>query len=200
MRLKKRTRAKTSGSKPTRSRKSTRSNIFDGFRGTLGTGAIVVVVISVVAAAMLLAARESTGPADAAVADADAQQMSAPATSGVGTVPAKPMPASMTADATDAESTVTSGTQKSSPVTIAGCLERADQTFRLTDTTGADAPKSRSWKSGFLRKSAAWIEVTDPTRGMRLTNHVGQRVSVTGMLSDRQMQVWSLRRVASSCS
>src|SRR5206468_8754911 len=30
--------------------------------------------------------------------------------------------------------------------------------------------------------------------------HVGQLVSVTGMLSNRQMQVWSLRRVASSSS
>jgi hypothetical protein len=86
-----------------------------------------------------------------------------------------------------------------SAVTITGCLERSDETFRLTDTTGVAAPTSRSWKTGFLTKRPASIEVLDPARQLNLSGHVGQRVSVTGTLEDREMRGRSLQRVASSC-
>ena len=82
-------------------------------------------------------------------------------------------------------------------VTLTGCLERDDESFRLKDTDGADAPKSRSWKTGFLTKRKAAIEVADPAN--RLQSHIGERVSVTGVLVDREMQVQSLKRVASTC-
>jgi hypothetical protein len=85
------------------------------------------------------------------------------------------------------------------PVTITGCLERDDEIFRLRETSGADAPRSRSWKSAFLKKGPAAVEVVDASRRLKLTNHVGQRVSVTGTLSDGEMQVRSLRRIAASC-
>jgi hypothetical protein len=89
---------------------------------------------------------------------------------------------------------------KLAPVTITGCLERDDETFRLKDTTGTNAPKSRSWKSGFLKKGSASIEVVDASHRLKLTDHVGKRVSVTGVLVDREMQVRSLQRVAASCT
>ena len=85
-------------------------------------------------------------------------------------------------------------------VTIEGCLERADDTFRLTDTAGANAPTSRSWKSGFLKKRPAAIEVRDSVKRVNLASHVGQRVSVTGTMVDRQMSVGSLQRISLSCS
>ena len=85
------------------------------------------------------------------------------------------------------------------PVTIAGCLERDDETFRLKDTSGEDAPRSRSWKSAFLKKGAAPVDVVDATKRLKLTNHVGERVSVTGTLSDGEMQIRSLRRITASC-
>jgi hypothetical protein len=34
---------------------------------------------------------------------------------------------------------------------------------------------------------------------LKLTNHVGQRVSVTGTLSDGELQIRSMRRIAASC-
>ena len=87
------------------------------------------------------------------------------------------------------------------PVTITGCLERADETtFRLKDTSGEDAPKSRSWKSGFLKKGSASIEVVDAANRLKLSDHVGHKVSVTGTLVDREMQVRSLQRIATSCT
>jgi hypothetical protein len=84
-------------------------------------------------------------------------------------------------------------------VTIAGCLERDGGTFRLKDTSGLDAPKSRSWKSGFLKKGTPRIELLDAANQLKLRDHVGQRVSVTGTLVDREMQARSLRSVSTSC-
>ena len=84
-------------------------------------------------------------------------------------------------------------------VTITGCLERDDETFRLKDTSGEDTPKSRSWKSGFLKKRAASIEVVDTADSVQLPDHVGQRVSITGVLVDREMEARSVLRVAEFC-
>lgn len=98
-----------------------------------------------------------------------------------------------------AESASRTPVQDQSAVTVTGCLEEDDDRFRLKETAGADAPKSRSWRSGFLKKSAASIEVIDAANRLQLATHVGQRVSVTGMLVDGEMQVRSLRRVAATC-
>ena len=89
---------------------------------------------------------------------------------------------------------------KSAAVTITGCLERDDETFRLKDTEGADAPRSRSWKTGFLKKGSASIQVIDAANRLKLTDHVGQRVSVTGTLVEREMRARSLQRIAPSCA
>jgi hypothetical protein len=51
-----------------------------------------------------------------------------------------------------------------------------------------------------LKKGSAWIEVVDAANRLKLTDHVGQRVSVTGVLVDREIRVHSLQRVATSCS
>jgi hypothetical protein len=70
----------------------------------------------------------------------------------------------------------------------------------LKDTSGVDAAKSRSWKSGFFKKSAASIEIVDGANRLQLPTHVGQRVSVTGLLVDREMQGRTLKRVAAACN
>ena len=80
------------------------------------------------------------------------------------------------------------------PATIAGCLERDENTFWLKNVSGDDAPKSRSWKSGFLRKKSPSVELVD--RGglsNRLATYVGRRIETTGALVDREMRVKSLR-------
>jgi hypothetical protein len=89
--------------------------------------------------------------------------------------------------------------KESSLATITGCLERSGQSFRLEDTGGAQAPKSRSWKTGFLRKGAASVGVVDSANKLNLSNHIGERVSLTGMLTDRELKASSVRRVADSC-
>jgi len=88
------------------------------------------------------------------------------------------------------------------PVTITGCVEANDSenTFRLTDTSGADAPTSRNWKSGFLRKRSAAIGLVDAGHALKLRSYVGQRIAATGLLANREMQVQSLRREGRSCN
>ena len=82
-------------------------------------------------------------------------------------------------------------------VTVTGCLERDDDTFRLKDTDVVMEPKGRSWKSGFLKKGSASIEVIDESKRLKLADHVGERVSVTGTLAYREMHGRSMQRVAS---
>lgn len=78
------------------------------------------------------------------------------------------------------------------PATIAGCLERDENTFWLKNVSGDAAPKSRSWKSGFLRKKAPTVELVGGTTN-RLTAYVGRRIETTGALTDHEMHVKTLR-------
>ena len=138
--------------------------------------AIVIVTIGVLVIAMLFGARQSSARRD--MKQAPRAAATAPA----------------------AEPAAQPSGAKPTPVTITGCLERDDQTFRLKDTDGADAPKSRSWKTGFLKKGSASIAVVDAANRLKLTDHVGQRVSLTGTLVDREMHARLLQRVAPSCT
>jgi hypothetical protein len=192
------TSAKKASAQPTKSNR---------LPGTRRTRTIAVGVIGVIGAAMLVAGRQAPEATRSAARDASADQIVAeqyPAkkagakASADGSIPPAPFPAEMTGSVVAPEAVKTSGL--SSPVTITGCLEQADETFRLKDTTGADAPKARSWKSGFLKKGSASIAVVDSAHRLKLPTHVGQRVSVTGLLVNREMQIRSLQRVAASCN
>ncbi|MGH9142464.1 MAG: hypothetical protein ACRD2I_15140 [Vicinamibacterales bacterium] len=83
------------------------------------------------------------------------------------------------------------------PVTITGCLEMSvgGGEFRLTDTEGADAPKSRSWRSGFLRKRSASVALVDLADPQALHPQVGKRIAATGLLTSRELKMSSLRVV-----
>jgi hypothetical protein len=87
-------------------------------------------------------------------------------------------------------------------VTITGCLEvSVDQDdFRLTDTEGANAPRSRSWRTGFLRKRSAPVALIEPPDRLALQTHVGRRVAATGLLTSHDLKVSTLRVVGPSCN
>lgn len=91
------------------------------------------------------------------------------------------------------------GASQAPIVTLTGCLEQSDETFRLKDAAGSDAPMARSWKSAFLKRRPAPIGIVDASNRLKLRSHVGQRVTVSGPMVDREMQVRSLRRIAPSC-
>jgi hypothetical protein len=94
----------------------------------------------------------------------------------------------------------TTAPQAVASVTITGCLEHDDETFWLSDASGSDAPTARSWRSGFLKKRPARIEVVDAGHALRLTSYVGQRIAATGTLVDREMRTRSLHPISASCS
>jgi len=87
-------------------------------------------------------------------------------------------------------------------VTITGCLEISanEDRFRLADTDGAGAPKSRSWRTGFLKKRSATVDLVGPSETLALEKQVGKRVAATGVLLSRELKVTSMRVVSPSCN
>ncbi len=83
--------------------------------------------------------------------------------------------------------------------TMSGCLERDGDAFQLTDTSGDHAPKARSWKSGFVKKGSASVDVLDGANRLNLASHVGHRISVSGTLAGREMRARSMRATTESC-
>jgi len=87
-------------------------------------------------------------------------------------------------------------------ITVTGCLETSGNAngFRLTDTEGGDAPKSRSWRTGFLKKRSNSVALVDPPDAHALQAQVGQRVAATGLLTNSDLRVSSLRVISPKCN
>ena len=180
----------------THTKKAPRGKKPIGLTSALGPKGTTMVVIVVIAAGIMIGVRQQQARAkervDAARADvvlAAAPEAKKPVASTAATGTPNEAVAEPAATGTAGAST--------KPVTVTGCLERTDAGYRLKDTSGADAPKARSWKSGFLKKSSATIDVLDASHTLQLGTHVGRRVSVTGTLVERDLQAKSLRRVGS---
>jgi hypothetical protein len=172
-----------------------------GLTSAIGPKATTIVVICVMAGGILVAARQQQYKPKALPDPVMSAEMAAATTGSKRTAAANAPSAASSASAvsTDTTVTVTGSAPKAPSVTISGCLEAAGDGFRLKDGFGSDAPKSRSWKSGFLKKGPATIDVVDGAHTLKLASQVGRLVSVTGTLVDREMQARSVRRVASSC-
>ena len=104
-------------------------------------------------------------------------------------------PAAAVSPATNAEAAT------APTVTMTGCLEVSvdNEDFRLTETEGANVPKARSWRSGFLKKQTAPVELRDLADPATARTYVGQRVVVTGVVENREMRVRSLRNSGKGC-
>lgn len=80
--------------------------------------------------------------------------------------------------------------------TISGCLESEDGVYWLKDTSGDDAPTSRSWKWGMMKKRTVPIVLVDANKTLNLSRHVGERVTAAGILDDREMRARTLKTLA----
>jgi hypothetical protein len=86
-------------------------------------------------------------------------------------------------------------------VTFTGCLEAHGAKYVLTDLQGSAAPKGRNWKTGFIKKSSKDVDVVSLSSTLKLKDHVGHQVAVTGVQDDDvHMKARSLKHLASSCS
>jgi hypothetical protein len=101
-----------------------------------------------------------------------------------------------------AVSTPKADTSGLTPVSITGCLEISidGDRFRLTETEGPNVPKARSWRSGFLSKRPAPLELVELADPLTARKYVGQRVEATGLVENREMRVHSLQAVGHACS
>ena len=200
MPLKKSARSKMTATKKSpatgaRSRKKSKTPTW-----SVGAGTMLLAAMCVTGAVIVIAARELTPAPRAASLDTMSESEVATESPKAPPLATTATAESVMAKAPETDTPEAKGTVgRTAPVTIFGCLQRSDTTFRLTDTDGVDAPKSRSWKTGFLKKGAASIQVTDPGNRLHLASHVGQRLSVTGTLVEREMQVRSIRRISASC-
>lgn len=153
--------------------------------------AIIVLAILVMAVPFAIRQRSATTGGKPTLAQPETKQVAAPREAKRATRPAPSVPAEKPKPEAVAEAPQL--------VTITGCLERSDETFRLKDTSGADAPRSRSWKTAFLKKRSTSLEVVDASNRLKMDSYVGQRVSLTGTVVDREMHARALQSVASSC-
>jgi hypothetical protein len=108
-----------------------------------------------------------------------------------------PLPAATIPTSTSANANPVAAATSVDTVTISGCLEHDGKSAWLKDASGTDAPRTRSWKSGFLKKRSPRIALVDgPTS---TSAYDGHQVSVTGVLVDREMRVRSLKSIAGDC-
>ena len=177
-----------------------------GLTSAIGPKATTVLVICVMAGGIAAASWQKDQAAKARARD-QAMMMAADTVVGDTVAPvkkgAKARPAAVMTSAPEPAAapalTTMPSAGKKPDTTISGCLERTDDGFRLKDTEGENAPKSRSWKSGFLKKGSASISVTDPSRTLRLASQVGRRVTVTGTLANRELRAAAIHQVAPTC-
>jgi hypothetical protein len=155
--------------------------------------AIALIIVCVVGTAILIAARSSE--TTAAAAPAKVVTTAAPASQ-----PAPEVVKAAKADKPAAKPQSGDAASAPTPASIEGCLVQEDEAFQLKNTAGEDAPKGRSWKSGFLHKGSKPVEIVDARHRLNLARHVGERVSVSGMLEDREMRASSVKRLAESCN
>jgi hypothetical protein len=158
--------------------------------------AISIIVVCIVGTAILIVARSSEPTSAATVVPATATAATAPMKQTPVAKAQKPSTIAATPASAQGAGTI-AGAQVT---TIEGCLVQDDQQFRLKNTSGEDAPRGRSWKSGFLHKGSKTIDVLDTNHRLNLARHVGERVTITGLLDDRELQGTSLKRVAESCN
>ena len=133
---------------------------------------------------------------------ANVKAAAAPSALTLATAPKPADPAPATAEAPVLESRAVAAKQdeeQSVATTLTGCLVHNDDMFQLKDTDGAHAPKARSWKSGFIKRGSARVAVLDPNNRLKLAGHVGHRVSVSGTLTDREIDARWINATSERC-
>ena len=88
------------------------------------------------------------------------------------------------------------------PATMTGCLQADGSRFMLTKLEGSGVPTSRSWKTGYIKKTAAKdMEVVGASASLKLKDQVGRKVTVSGTRdTNTRFKAQSVKQIAKSCS
>jgi hypothetical protein len=136
-------------------------------------------------------------------------QSKTPAKAPAKAAPAKPAPAKVApakaAPAKAAPAKAVAAKVAVAPVetgdTLIGCLETDGDKYRLADVEGNQAPKGRSWKTGFITKRAKAIEVVGASSSLNLDGHVGHKISLVGTRDgETHFRARSIKQLAAFCS
>ncbi|HMD35121.1 MAG TPA: hypothetical protein VKH42_09140, partial [Vicinamibacterales bacterium] len=85
--------------------------------------------------------------------------------------------------------------------TMTGCLHADGSKFMLGNVEGANAPKTRNWKTGYVTKTTKDVEVVGASSSLKLKDQVGHKVTVSGTRDgDTHFKAQSIKQVARSCS
>ena len=94
-----------------------------------------------------------------------------------------------------------SATTSIPPATLTGCLQVHGGKYMLTDLQGYVGPPSRSWRTGFVKKSSKNVEVVSESSTLKLKDHVGHQIAVTGVQDHPvRIKARSIKQLAPSCS
>ena len=106
-----------------------------------------------------------------------------------------------TVDAPAVASTITPDAGSQPVTTMSGCLEATVDggEFRLTEIESDDAPKARSWRSGFLKKRSAPVDLVEVSDRAGLRKYVGHRVTASGVLTGRELRVRTFQSAGAAC-
>ena len=126
-------------------------------------------------------------------------QSKTPAEAAAKAAPAKAVPVKAAPAKAAAAKVAVAPVESSNSVTLTGCLQADGRKYMLTDLEGAQAPKGRSWKTGYVTKKSKDMEVV-ATSGVKLGDHIGHKVSVVGVRNDTHLQARSIKQLAASCS
>jgi hypothetical protein len=86
------------------------------------------------------------------------------------------------------------------PASLTGCLHNDGGHFKLTDLPDSQAPKGRTWKTGYVTKSNKDVEVLGAAN-LKLKDHVGHKVTIVGTRDgSTRVKATSLKMVATRCS
>ena len=86
-------------------------------------------------------------------------------------------------------------------ITVTGCLHSQGAKYVLTDVSGQQAPKGRSWKTGYMKHGMKDVEVVSSSTGPKLKDHVGHMVTVMGVKDgETHMKARSIKPMTASCS
>jgi hypothetical protein len=114
--------------------------------------------------------------------------------------PAKAAPAKAAPARAAAAKVAVAPLELADSVTLTGCLEADGRKYKLTDLEGAQAPKGRSWKTGFVTKKSKDVEIVG-TSAVKLGDHIGRKVSIVGVKDgDTHLTARSIKQLAAPCS
>ena len=88
--------------------------------------------------------------------------------------------------------------RKPDPVSLTGCLRKADTGGFVLIGAKGDVPKARTWKTAYMTKTSKGVVVTG-ANGVKLQDHIGRQVTLYGIVDGSHITARTIKRIAPAC-